>query len=252
MWRGVISGAYAQACGGNGDAPPSRDTALCWRVLGAMVAAKSDDVSQAIIGVLEKGQDDKALNASTRATMTTPMALPSPEAILKVNQLLFKGDRKAALEEAVTAGLWGQAMVIASVVGTQEYQDTVMRFTKSPSHFAPGSALATLYLVMSGNAKTARKHMLEAIMRSNTSTSSTTDQTWRAHLIALLGNRTSGDEKIMSFLGDALWALGGASNVAAAHICYLAAGRGLENIPSSIPTLPKAGISQDALAEELE
>ena len=90
-------------------------------------------------------------------------------------------------------------------------------------------------------------------MRSNTSTSSATDQTtWREHLVALLGNRTSGDEKIMSFLGDALWALGGASNVAAAHICYLAAGRGLENIPSSIPTLPKAGISHDALAEELE
>eukprot|EP00466_Bigelowiella_natans_P004593 jgi/Bigna1/79987/fgenesh1_pg.66_\ len=45
---------------------------------------------------------------------------------------------------------------------------------------------------------------------------------WRGNLAMMLLNRTPNDMKVMTMLGDKLWAAHG--NPRAAHLCYLAAG----------------------------
>ncbi|XP_060723814.1 protein transport protein Sec16B [Tachysurus vachellii] len=132
----------------------------------------------------------------------------SGQNIQNYTKLLLAGRKKEALESAMTSGLWGHALFLASKMDSRAYNTVLSRFTGSLSSSDP---LQTLFQFLSGR--------IPAVATSY----SKKWGDWRPHLAVMLSNETGDSSmncKSIINLGDTLASRG---LLHAAHICYLMA-----------------------------
>ncbi|XP_030584015.1 protein transport protein Sec16B [Archocentrus centrarchus] len=133
----------------------------------------------------------------------------SEKALQTYTQLLLAGRKKEALESAMTSGLWGHALFLASKMDNRSYTTVLNRFT---GQLRPSDPLQTLFQLLSGR-----------IPAVATCCGNEKWGDWRPHLAVMLSNET-GDpaiqQKAIVTMGDTLASRG---LVHAAHVCYLTA-----------------------------
>ncbi|XP_038162086.1 protein transport protein Sec16B [Cyprinodon tularosa] len=154
----------------------------------------------------------------------------SPEkALLSYTQLLLAGRKKEALESAMTSGLWGHALFLASKMGSRSYTTVLSRFT---SQLVASDPLQTLFQLLSGRIPAA------SMCCGNEKWGD-----WRPHLAVMLSNET-GDpavqQKAILTMGDSLASRG---LIHAAHVCYLTAGASFGVFPQKAERLVLLGSS---------
>ncbi|XP_053741526.1 protein transport protein Sec16B isoform X1 [Synchiropus splendidus] len=134
----------------------------------------------------------------------------SEKALRSYTQLLLAGRKKEALESAMSSGLWGHALFLASKMDNRSYTTVLTRFTGQITATDP---LQTLFQMLSGRVPAAA---------TNCGLQKWGD--WKPHLAIMLSNET-GDPAVQRraiiTMGDTLASRG---LLHAAHICYLTAG----------------------------
>ncbi|XP_056270047.1 protein transport protein Sec16B [Pseudoliparis swirei] len=134
----------------------------------------------------------------------------SGKALQSYTQLLLAGRKKEALESAMSSGLWGHALFLASKMDNRSYTTVLNRFTGQLSASDP---LQTLFHLLTGR-----------IPAVSMCCGNEKWGDWRPHLAVMLSNET-GDpavqQKAIVTMGDTLASRG---LVHAAHLCYLTAG----------------------------
>ncbi|XP_035722882.1 protein transport protein Sec16A-like isoform X7 [Vespa mandarinia] len=124
------------------------------------------------------------------------------------NTLLY-GLVQEALEYAMTEGLWGHALFLASKLDKRTYASVMTRFANS---LLPSDPLQTLYQLHSGR--------IPAIV---TCVADPRWDDWRPHLAMIISNTSTNPEinrRSITTLGDTLFARG---DIYAAHFCYILA-----------------------------
>ncbi|XP_071343356.1 protein transport protein Sec16B [Trachinotus anak] len=152
----------------------------------------------------QKGDDLLTGNWSSFSSETSEKALQS------YTQLLLAGRKKEALESAMSSGLWGHALFLASKMDNRSYTMVLNRFT---GQLTASDPLQTLFQLLSGR-----------IPAVATCCGNEKSGDWRPHLAVMLSNET-GDpavhQKAIITMGDTLASRG---LLHAAHMCYLTAG----------------------------
>ncbi|XP_044055028.1 protein transport protein Sec16B isoform X2 [Siniperca chuatsi] len=150
-----------------------------------------------------KGDDLLTGNWSGFSSETSEKALQS------YTQLLLAGRKKEALELAMSSGLWGHALFLASKMDNRSYTTVLNRFT---GQLMASDPLQTLFQLLSGRIPAV------AMCCGNEKWGD-----WRPHLAVMLSNET-GDpavqQKAIVTMGDTLASKG---LIHAAHVCYLTA-----------------------------
>ncbi|XP_010494987.1 PREDICTED: protein transport protein SEC16A homolog isoform X3 [Camelina sativa] len=150
----------------------------------------------------------------------------------EVQNLLASGRKMEALQCAQEGHLWGPALVIAAQLGDQFYVDTVKQMALR--HLIPGSPLRTLCLLVAGQPEevfstgsTSDIHFPGSVNvpqqqpQFGSSSMQCMLDNWEENLGIITANRTTGDELVITNLGDNIWKERG--EIIAAHICYLIA-----------------------------
>ncbi|KAL6848479.1 hypothetical protein ACP4OV_021773 [Aristida adscensionis] len=156
----------------------------------------------------------------------------------EVQNLLVAGRRKEALQCAQGGQLWGPAIILALQLGDKFYVDTVKKMAHS--HFASGSPLRTLCLLIAG--QPADVFNVENNINSDYGTLGASHQPmepgpngmlddWEENLAIITANRTKDDDLVITHLGDCLWKE--KNEVAAAHSCYLVAELNIDSYSES-------------------
>ncbi|KAF3691320.1 Protein transport protein Sec16B Regucalcin gene promoter region-related protein p117 [Channa argus] len=150
-----------------------------------------------------RGDDLLTGNWSSFSSETPEKALHS------YTQLLLAGRKKEALESAMSNGLWGHALFLASKMENRAYTTVLNRFT---GQLVASDPLQTLFQLLSGR-----------IPAVATCCGNEKWGDWRPHLAVVLSNET-GDaavqQKAIITMGDTLASRG---LIHAAHVCYLTA-----------------------------
>ncbi|XP_032382423.1 protein transport protein Sec16B isoform X2 [Etheostoma spectabile] len=122
-------------------------------------------------------------------------------------KLLLSGRKKEALESAMSSGLWGHALFLASKMDNRSYTTVLNRFT---GQLTASDPLQTLFHLLNGRIPAV------AVCCGNEKWGD-----WRPHLAVMLSNET-GDpgiqQKAIVTMGDTLASKG---LIHAAHVCYL-------------------------------
>ncbi|XP_047231530.1 protein transport protein Sec16B isoform X3 [Girardinichthys multiradiatus] len=154
----------------------------------------------------------------------------SPEkALQNYTQLLLAGRKKEALESAMTSGLWGHALFLASKMGSRSYTTVLNRFT---NQLVANDPLQTLFQLLSGRVPSA------SMCCGNGKWGN-----WRPHLAVMLSNETGNpavQQKAILTMGDSLASRG---LIHAAHVCYLTAGTSFGIFPQKAERLVLLGSS---------
>ncbi|XP_073332403.1 protein transport protein Sec16B [Pagrus major] len=133
----------------------------------------------------------------------------SGKALQSYTQLLLAGRKKEALESAMSSGLWGHALFLASKMDNRSYTTVLNRFT---GQLTPSDPLQTIFQLLSGR-----------VPAVATCCGSEKWGDWRPHLAVMLSNDT-GDpvvqQRAIVTMGDTLASKG---LLHAAHVCYLTA-----------------------------
>ncbi|XP_029286094.1 protein transport protein Sec16B [Cottoperca gobio] len=131
------------------------------------------------------------------------------KALQSYTQLLLAGRKKEALESAMSSGLWGHALFLASKMDNRSYTTVLNRFT---GQLTASDPLQTLFHLLTGRIPAV------AMCCGNEKWGD-----WRPHLAVMLSNET-GDpavqQKAIVTMGDTLASKG---LTHAAHVCYLTA-----------------------------
>ena len=123
-------------------------------------------------------------------------------AAAEIESLLLTGNKQDALQRAVAAGLWPQALVLATYVSKQAWTNTVAQF--AAACYQAGEPV---------------KMVFHALAQAPLDATELTPR-WREHLAMLLSNRNAG------IVGNEPWTklaekLLHSGKTAAAHVCYL-------------------------------
>ncbi|XP_068446196.1 protein transport protein Sec16B [Clinocottus analis] len=133
----------------------------------------------------------------------------SEKALYSYTQLLLAGRKKEALESAMSSGLWGHALFLASKMDNRSYTTVLNRFTGQLTATDP---LQTLFHLLTGR-----------IPAVSMCCGNKKWGDWKPHLAVMLSNET-GDpavqRKAIVTMGDTLASKG---LIHAAHVCYLTA-----------------------------
>jgi hypothetical protein len=146
----------------------------------------------------------------------------STSSLKKVEQLLLRGQREEAVQEALSSNNFAMALLVASMCDRSTFQKATKEF--ADEILSNGSPLHTLAMLFSGQLQPPADSALD---RTGTkpsiwdNESQHLDSTWRQHLAATISNRTLGWDRIVLALGDHLLEYG---NVHAAHFCYMVCG----------------------------
>ncbi|KAF7658115.1 hypothetical protein LDENG_00017330 [Lucifuga dentata] len=150
-----------------------------------------------------KGDDLLTGNGSSSSPETSEQALQN------YTGLLLAGRKKEALDAAMSSGLWGHALFLASKMDNRSYSTVLNRFT---GQLTTSDPLQTLFQLLSGRIPTA------ATCCGNEKWGD-----WRPHLAVMLSNEAGNptvQQKAIITMGDTLATRG---LVHAAHVCYLTA-----------------------------
>ncbi|XP_075997616.1 protein transport protein Sec16B [Genypterus blacodes] len=148
--------------------------------------------------------DDLLTGSGTSSGSETQQALKN------YTQLLLAGRKKEALDSAMSGGLWGHALFLASKMDNRSYSTVLNRFT---GQLTASDPLQTLFQLLSGR-----------IPAVATCSGNEKWGDWRPHLAVMLSNETEDpavQQKAIITMGDTLASRG---LLHAAHVCYLTAG----------------------------
>ena len=165
-----------------------------------------------------------------------------------IESLVARGQRREALAEAIRAGLWQFALLVATSLGPQAFAETVR--SMSSSTLPPSSPLFTAFSMYCGLQPPITRPLALPIDGGGESESTAAHyaeassllKRWRSHAAVLVSHRRPGaadgaTPAALASLGDRLWLEGG--SVSAAHALYLIAGATLEPVvPTSRLVLP--------------
>jgi hypothetical protein len=144
---------------------------------------------------------------------------------VKIRELLLMGNRKAAVDTAVNAQMWPEAMLLASFTDKEEYKKVLCNFFSA--HYGLGDPCRSLYMAFADQQE---KSIHEPQKLLNTGETprlfSPILSCWVTHAQMLLANRSPDTNKVLTELGDRLWKECDA--IEAAHVCYLLAGTAVE------------------------
>ncbi|KAF2207812.1 hypothetical protein CERZMDRAFT_71314 [Cercospora zeae-maydis SCOH1-5] len=171
-----------------------------------------------------------------QSPLHTPGAGPQAEpldrvVILQLRQALLEGQRERAVWLAEEKKLWGHAMLIASTMGPQTWQQITQSFVRSQVKTAGSDArsLAALYQVFANNVEECVDALVPPSARAGFQMMSKTEgavsrnpleglDQWQETLGLIAGNRTPADGNSLLALGKLLSSYGRAE---AAHTCFL-------------------------------
>ncbi|XP_029905696.1 protein transport protein Sec16B [Myripristis murdjan] len=150
-----------------------------------------------------RGEDLLTGGPTSSSTETSEQALQS------YTKLLLAGRKKEALESAMSSGLWGHALFLASKMDNRSYTTVLNRFT---GQLTANDPLQTLFQLLSGR-----------VPAVATCCGNEKWGDWKPHLAVMLSNET-GDpalqQRAIITMGDTLASRG---LIHAAHVCYLTA-----------------------------
>ena len=215
--------------GGGADAANQK---MLWRLLhllckhdGTLDGSGGDDAATELLDTLLAFADDlKAKEPAPPFSVAAP-GFPSPlappaqsaeaaaAAATTLEDLLLRGRREEALDHAVGAGMWADALLLSSHMDADAWRRVMSTFAQGA--LAAGSPLRTLYSQFAGDAPAA----------DDVATAS-----WPRQLAMMLANPTAGDTEAMRRVGDAMLSRDGAG-VVAAHCCYLLSEQPLDAAP---------------------
>lgn len=153
-------------------------------------------------------------------------------AIETIRKNLLQGDREKAVWDAVDAGLWAHAMLIASTLDKQIWKQVVQEFVRQevkPVGMNTES-LAALYEIFAGNLHESVDELVPPSARaglqmvSKVPTAGPTKNAlegldrWRETLTLVLNNRSPNDHEALATMGRLL---AGYGRIEAAHSCFL-------------------------------
>ena len=145
-----------------------------------------EDISQSSIGSeIEQETDEDFVKVTTSRTVLTPQEEVEKHTTKFRDYLLF-GHKKEGLEYAMTHGLWGHALFLASKMDERSYSQVMLRFANGLKVNDP---LQTLYQLMSGRQPIAVKECADANWGD-----------WRPHLAMILSNAAAKDEGVKSIM----------------------------------------------------
>ncbi|PIA99146.1 COPII coat assembly protein sec16 [Cercospora beticola] len=171
-----------------------------------------------------------------QSPVNTPGAGPQAEpldrvVILQLRQALLEGQRERAVWLAEEKKLWGHAMLIASTMGPETWQQITQSFVRSQVKTAGSDArsLAALYQVFANNVEECVDELVPPSARAGFQMMSKTEgavsrnpleglDQWQETLGLIAGNRTPADGNSLLALGKLLSSYGRAE---AAHTCFL-------------------------------
>ncbi|KAK5869332.1 hypothetical protein PBY51_024058 [Eleginops maclovinus] len=160
---------------------------------------------------------------------SSPSSEGCERALQSYTQLLLAGRKKEALESAMSNGLWGHALFLASKMDSRSYSMVLNRFT---GQLTASDPLQTLFHLLTGRVPAA------ALCCGNEKWGD-----WRPHLAVLLSNET-GDPAVQQnaiiTMGDTLASKG---LTHAAHVCYLTAGVSFGAFPQKAERMVLLGSS---------
>jgi len=155
-------------------------------------------------------------------TSVAPSGQDAEQLISQMQDLLLQGRRQEACGLAMEKNCWVHALVLAASISPAAYNKVLARYVLRKMN--PGVPLQSLYLLLS-------KQPSQIFQAQNTAGSAgalpqgnTLMTEWRSNLAMMLANRTNGDQKVITMLGDRLWKH--QQHPLCAHLCYL-----LANIP---------------------
>eukprot|EP00804_Cyclotella_cryptica_P019129 CCRYP_020877-RB/>CCRYP_020877-RB protein AED:0.03 eAED:0.03 QI:259/1/1/1/0.8/0.66/6/654/2801 len=140
----------------------------------------------------------------------------------EIQNLLMRGNREEAVDEALENKNYALALLIAAVCGVDTYQIVAQRFADEV--LSPGSPLHTVALMLSQNLELPSSEELADPESESFWCKDIYDQlgsTWKCQLASILSNRKEGWNKIVLTLGDRLMQL---EQFDGAHVCYLMCG----------------------------
>lgn len=151
------------------------------------------------------------------------------DSIQRVEDLLLRGQRLKAVDEAMAIGNFATALLVASMCDTFTYKRVARTYAEQT--FATASPMYTTAVLFSESleAPSSRRPGNWGIHPSELK------QTWKSHLAAIISNRRDGWDNIVLSLGDRLREIG---LVMEAHFCYMVCG-----CPISKPTDPLSRIA---------
>jgi hypothetical protein len=169
------------------------------------------------------GIEESIQEVSIFPLMRERSSSPSSESLSKIQSLLVHGECSGAVEEALTGKHYALALLIASMCDKITFQTSAARrFTEDV--ISPGTPLHTLTALFSGVLELGKPHDDSRLTprefwgnaeRKNLISS------WRHHFATIMGNRTTGWERLVKALGDRLLMN---REISASHFCYMVSG----------------------------
>jgi hypothetical protein len=114
----------------------------------------------------------------------------------RVRELLLLGDRKAAVDVAIQARMWPEAMLIGSFTDKDEYKRVLCAYFTS--HYAPGDPCRALYLSFADQQEKSVHEPQKLMQQSKDGDGSAILSSWVVHVQMLLANRTADTNKARS------------------------------------------------------
>ncbi|XP_068176356.1 protein transport protein Sec16B isoform X2 [Antennarius striatus] len=218
----------ADACVKDGQLHDRSSAALLWNLLILLCRQNGQIVGSDIAELLLQGSHSNESWESDAATLIdfsegsaseaspvkgddllTGSCETSEKALQSYTQLLLGGRKKEALESAMSSGLWGHALFLASKMDSRAYTTVLNRFT---GQLVVSDPLQTIFQLLSG--RTPAVATCYGIEKWGD---------WRPHLAVMLSNETgdpSVQRRAVVTMGDTLASKG---LLHAAHVCYLTA-----------------------------
>ncbi|KAM3875793.1 protein transport protein Sec16B [Diretmus argenteus] len=222
----------ADACMRDDKLHDKSSAALLWNLLILLCRQNGQIVGSDIAELLMRDSHSNGTWASEAPTLIDFSEGPTPEtapcegddlltghltgsessqlALLSYTKLLLAGRKKEALESAMSSGLWGHALFLASKMDKRSYTTVLNRFT---GQLRDSDPLNTLFQLLSVR-----------VPAVATCCGNEKWGDWKPHLAVMLSNET-GDaiiqQKAITTMGDTLASRG---LLHAAHLCYLTAG----------------------------
>lgn len=134
----------------------------------------------------------------------------------RVQSLLLRGNRVAAVEEAIACKDFATALLVASMCDPETYKRTAKAYAENV--FVGGSPMHTIGMLFSGSIQVpphASHGNFWGIGARELKI------TWKKHLAAIISNRIVGWDRVALSLGDRLREV---DDVQAAHFCYMVCG----------------------------
>lgn len=147
----------------------------------------------------------------------SPDEVEKDQAKQKVEELIMRGKRKEAVEEAIAFGDFATALLVATMCDTETYRRATISFAQNA--FSSDSPMTTVAMLFSGALQVPDSGEIPADLWGVSAAE--LKASWKRHLAGIISNRISGWDSIVLSLGDRLRSYG---EIAGAHFCYMVCG----------------------------